>query len=124
MTWRSTRRDRRCWAREIAAGTADSARRVSKLVAQGAGCSVCTGGLGTYAFASSVSGFADGYNTWRTRQVTTLPDGNTQTSYVNFAGQTVLEVYKDTASGQEWLTFSKYDSNGRLVLSAEPSAVM
>jgi hypothetical protein len=68
-------------------------------VVQGEGCSSCTGGLGSYTFTSATSGFANGYNSWRTKQVTTLPDGNSEIVYANFAGQAILSVFTDTATG-------------------------
>src|SRR5438552_7727157 len=35
----------------------------------------------------------------------------------------MLSVYLDTASGSKWDTFNKYDSAGRVILTAMPSAV-
>src|SRR5205085_5724860 len=40
----------------------------------------------------------------------------------NFEGQPILEVYTDTTTSQQWITFHKYDSAGREVLVAAPSA--
>jgi hypothetical protein len=54
----------------------DAVQRATQAVEQGAGCSVCSGGLGTFAYAYTTSPFADGYNTWRTKTVETLPDNN------------------------------------------------
>jgi RHS repeat-associated protein len=97
--------------------------RVGTAVVQGKGCSACSGGLGTYTYSYTTSGFADGYNTWRTKTTETLPDGNQNIVYTNFAGQIMLAIYQDTTSGQQWLTYYQYDSSGRLLLKAEPSAV-
>ncbi|MGL4550247.1 MAG: FG-GAP repeat domain-containing protein, partial [Gemmataceae bacterium] len=99
----------------------DGGRRVKEQTVQGEGCSICTGGQGTYAFARAFSPFADGYNTWRTKQTTTNPDGSTRSVYANFAGEVMLDVTK--VGSAEWATFYKYDSSGRLVLTADPSAV-
>jgi hypothetical protein len=52
-----------------------------------------------------------------------LPDGNQNIVYTNFAGQVILHVFKETATGNQWRTFHKYDSQGRLILSANPSEV-
>ncbi|MCE9554457.1 MAG: autotransporter-associated beta strand repeat-containing protein [Planctomycetes bacterium] len=101
----------------------DSQHRVVTLVNQGEGCSACTGGLGTYNYEYSTSQNADGYNSWKFKTVETLPDGNQNITYSNFAGQAILSIFKDTTTDQEWLTFSKYDSAGRLILEANPSAV-
>jgi RHS repeat-associated protein len=101
----------------------DAVRRIVKHTQQGTGCSACAGGLGESTFAYTTSTFADGYNSWRTKTVETRADGNTVTTFTNFAGQPVLEVYEDTAANLEFATFSKYDSVGRLVLRANPSAV-
>src|SRR5439155_8469979 len=35
----------------------------------------------------------------------------------------MLEVYHDTSSGLNWDSFSEFDSTGRVILQAEPSAV-
>jgi YD repeat-containing protein len=43
----------------------DSVHRVTQSVVQGAGCSVCTGGLGTYTESYATSAFANGYNSWK-----------------------------------------------------------
>lgn len=99
----------------------DAGGRVSTAVTQGAGCSSCTGGLGESTFTAVTSPFADGYNLWRTRSAETLPDGTQRIVYSNYAGQVMLDVTK--VGGSSWATFYKYDSNGRLVLQAEPSAV-
>jgi RHS repeat-associated protein len=101
----------------------NAAKLVTKEIVQGAGCSVCTGGLGTYSFSFSVSGFADGHNTWSRKAVETLPDGNQNIVYTNFAGQVMLKVFKDVPASREWITFYKYDDNGRLLWTANPSAV-
>jgi YD repeat-containing protein len=101
----------------------DAVQRATQAVEQGAGCSVCSGGLGTFAYAYTTSPFADGYNTWRTRTVETLPDGNQNIVYSNFAGEIMLSVFKDTSSGNTWESYYQYDNSGRLVLTAQPSAV-
>jgi hypothetical protein len=35
----------------------------------------------------------------------------------------MLKVYHDATSGSNWEPFYKYDSNGRIILRAEPSAL-
>jgi RHS repeat-associated protein len=101
----------------------DNVGRVTLHTKQGTGCSACSGGLGTSAFAYTTSPFADGYNSWRTKTVETRADGNTVTVYTNFVGQPILTVYKDTTTTQQWETYRQYDLQGRTVLQALPSAV-
>jgi RHS repeat-associated protein len=101
----------------------DSQQRVSKEVAQGQGCSSCTGGLGTYTYSYTLSNNPMGYNSWAVKTVETLPDGNENIVYSNFAGEQMLSVYHDTTTDQKWETFCQYDNQGRVILVANPSAV-
>jgi YD repeat-containing protein len=101
----------------------DALRRVSTEVVQGAGCSSCSGGQGTYTFSYKTSTFPDGFDNWRRRTVETIPDGNTNTIYTNYAGQVLLKVFTDTSSSTSWEAYDRYDNNGREVLHAQPSAV-
>src|SRR5262249_17932253 len=50
-------------------------------------------------------------------------DGNSNIVYANGYGEVMLHVYHDASSGQEWYTFYKYDSSGRVILKADPTAV-
>ena len=50
-------------------------------------------------FLACWSDFLDGYNAWKFQTVETLPDGNTNTVYTNFAGQVMLTVFQDAAAG-------------------------
>ena len=61
-------------------------------------------------------------NAWKTKTVETLPDSTTNTVYTNALGQVMLKVYTDASSSQ-WITYYRYDSQGRLILQANPSAV-
>jgi hypothetical protein len=101
----------------------DAVQRVTSAVVQGAGCSVCSGGLGSYDYEYTTSPFADDYNAWKFKTVETLPDGNQNIAYTNFAGEVMLQVFRDTTTEQEWATFYKYDSAGRVLWTAAPSAV-
>ena len=101
----------------------DSNHRTTKVVAQGEGCSTCSGGLGSYAYSYTSSANSPGYNSWATKTIETLPDGNQNIVYTNVYGQVMLKVFKEPASGQQWITFNKFDTSGRLILTAEPSAV-
>src|SRR5262249_60288786 len=81
------------------------------------------GGIGTSTFTYKTSVFANGYNSWKTKTVETLPDGNQKITYSNFAGEAMLAVDKEVGTGQEWRTYRQYDALGRLTLTADPSAV-
>jgi len=100
----------------------DSDQRATKEVAQAASCA-CTAGLGTFTLAYTTSTNTAGYNSWQTKTVETLPDGNETIVYTNYRGEMMLKVFHDTTSGDKWATFYKYDADGRLILTAQPSAV-
>lgn len=101
----------------------DSQGRVTEELVQSDGCSSCSGGLGTYTYQYTESGNPNGYNSWAVKTVETLPDGNQNIVYSNTYGEQMLMVYQDTTTGQQWDTFYKYDSQGRVILQANPSAV-
>src|SRR2546428_2937542 len=64
----------------------DSSKRVTK--------EVVNGGLYSYQYSYSTSGFADGFNNWKTKTTETLPDGNQNIVYTNYVGQVMLQVFK------------------------------
>jgi RHS repeat-associated protein len=101
----------------------DELGRVSVRSIQGAGCSSCSGGVGTYTYAYATSGNVGGPNSWSTKQTLTQPDGSQIITYANANGQTMLSVTVDTTTHQMWGTFYAYDAGGRQILSAQPSAV-
>ncbi len=101
----------------------DASRRVTKEVVQGAGCSSCGAGQGTYTYSYATSSHADGYNSWKYKTTETLPDGNQNLVYSNYAGEVMLKVFHEVSSGRKWATFTKYDSAGRPLWRALPSAV-
>ncbi|MCI0738944.1 MAG: hypothetical protein L0Y72_07860, partial [Gemmataceae bacterium] len=84
---------------------------------------VTCGGLGTYTYSYAASGFAWGHNTWDRKTVETLPDGNQNIVFTNYAGQVMLHVFKEVSSGNQWISYFQYDGLGRLLLAANPSAV-
>jgi hypothetical protein len=61
---------------------------------------------GHSTFRDTTSGFASGHNTWFRKTVETLPDGNQNIVFTNFAGQLILHVFKETATGNQWRTFA------------------
>jgi RHS repeat-associated protein len=101
----------------------DSQRRVTLEIAQGAGCSSCTGGQGTFTYAYTSSANPDGYNSWKVRTVETLPDGNQNIVYTNTYGEVMLKAFHDVTTNQYWDTFYRYDDHGRAIWLAQPSAV-
>ena len=111
----------------------DAARRVSQLTLQGAGCSACAGGLGTFTYTYTPNPIDPGsnYNGWKMKAVETLPDQVPGTSlsqnvvYTNYAGEPMLQVYENgnPLNPMRWRTFYQYDTQGRLLLLAHPSAV-
>jgi RHS repeat-associated protein len=101
----------------------DTQHRVTQEVAQGEGCSSCSGGLGTFRFSYMTSSNAPGPGNWAVKTTETLPDGNENIVYTNYAAEVILTDYRDTTTNQDWDTFNKYDSQERLVLDAAPSAV-
>ena len=62
-------------------------------------------------------------NFWVNKTVETLPDGNENIVYTNSAGQTMLAVYEDTTTSQQWDTYYQYNAAGQVILQANPSAV-
>jgi hypothetical protein len=101
----------------------DSDQRVVTEIVQGLGCTACSGGLGTYTYTYTSSGNSPDFNAWAVKTVETLPDGNQNTVYTNTYGEVMLIDYEDTGTTQHWDTFNKFDSSGRLILTANPSAV-
>jgi RHS repeat-associated protein len=101
----------------------DSQQRVTREVVQGAGSSA-SGGLGNYTYSYVTSTNPTDFNKWKVRTTETLPDGNQNIVYTNGYGEVMLKVFKDVVNtGNSWLTFYKYDNNGRLILKSAPSAV-
>ncbi|WP_020476098.1 MBG domain-containing protein [Zavarzinella formosa] len=101
----------------------DNVRRVTKHTESGTGCSTCADGLGTTTYSYATSPFENGFNNWRTKTVETLADGTVNTVYSNFAGETMLTVTQPAGSEDQWLTYQRYDESGRLIMTAQPSAV-
>src|SRR6185437_382569 len=63
---------------------------------------------------------------WATKTVETLPDGNQNIIYSNYASQTMLSVFQDTSKTPpdgQLCTYYQYDSSANLILQANPSAV-
>ena len=104
----------------------DSQQRVTLETTQGAGAT----GPGTYTYTYTNSTNGSGFNSWQTKTVETLPDGNQNTVYTNYAGEVMLTDFSDITDpantalqGKHWITLDRYNSQGRLIEEAEPSAV-
>ena len=78
-------------------------------------------GSQTFLFDYAESEFDNGVNSWKTKTTETLPDGNQNIVYSNYAGQTMLKVFR--ADSDEWVTFYRYNNDFRVALQANPSAV-
>ncbi len=103
-----------------------TSRRVTKEVVNGTGCSCTGGGQGSFAYAYASSAFATGYNTWDRKTTEQQLDMSgiplwTRVVYTNYAGEPMLEVL--TADSQVTRRHYQYDTVGRLILEAWPSAV-
>ena len=91
---------------------------------QGCNCGTSGGrGVFTYAITSAAHGAAAGPNVWSRKNVMSSPDGNLRTVYMNGVGQTMLEVYKDVASGFEWRTYWRFNTDNSTASVAFASAV-
>jgi YD repeat-containing protein len=97
-------------------------KELAREIKQGAGCSACSGGQGTYLYSyASNPRMPDGPNAWLTMTAITQPDGTVITHFYNFDGQSMLDVTSDGV--HNWGTFTKYDSSYRPIWVAQPSAV-
>lgn len=96
----------------------DASRRVSTEILEG--------GRKPYHFTYEVNPANPGFSaidTWFTRTVETLPDGNENRVYCNRAGQTLLHIFRSPASEEQWCYFWQYDSEFHMILAASASAV-
>ena len=79
------------------------------------------GGAQVYSLSYTQSSFTNGYNSWLTKTVETLPDGTLNTVYCSYAGRIMLRTLK--SGSDEWHHFYEYDSTCRIILAASPSAI-
>jgi RHS repeat-associated protein len=113
----------------------NSSQRVTKEVVNGPGIGSSSSSSWTYTqlsyqytYSSSTTASTN-FNYWQMRTTETLPDGNTNTVYTNFAGQVMLKVFAITAASSssstsaQWFEYYLYDSGGRVLQKAESSAV-
>ncbi|MFL5246024.1 MAG: RHS repeat-associated core domain-containing protein [Gemmataceae bacterium] len=105
----------------------DASKRVSQAVVQGAGSSLLASnvGLGTYTYSYTAGPGAGttNFNAWAMKTVEGLNDGSTNTVYSNPFGEVMLRIFHDAVSGNNWRTYYQYDTSGRVIEVAAPSAV-
>ena len=106
----------------------NDAHQITSRTVQGEGCSACTGGQGTYGYTytsrtDDTSDQITDTNTWMSKTVETLPDGNQNITYYNRDGNVMLAVFKDTTTGGMYGTFNVFDDAGRVIMTAAPSAI-
>jgi RHS repeat-associated protein len=99
----------------------DGSQRVTKEIAQGDGCSSCTGGLGTYQFSYTQGFNPNDPNNWSMKTVETMPDNSTLTVYTNAWGEPIVSALGVGAN--QWIVHTRYDDHERPILVAYPSAV-
>ncbi len=92
----------------------DADRRVSK--------EVVFGQSNETEFTHTLSGNSDGYNSWYRKCVEERLDGTTITTYTNYIGQTLLTDVYDSTAGTHTITYNRYDDDGHLILTVDPSA--
>ncbi len=107
------------------------ARYVTKEVAS-AGCAGCGGGDGTAGdvFSDYLHNpgnfYTDDFNHWKIKTTVTHPDNFQEVVYTNYAGQVLMRVYRQIDAATpipQWAYFYTYDAQGRLAMSASPSAI-
>jgi RHS repeat-associated protein len=101
--------------------------RVATLELQGAGCSICGGGLGAYGYQydySTTQPSDHEFNMYTVKTTETLPDGSFNVVYSNWCGETLLQDHFVTEDGPHWITYYRYDSSGRILEIANPSGVI
>jgi RHS repeat-associated protein len=101
----------------------NSQHQVSETITQGSGSSSASSvGLGTTTYSFAASGTGGGsYNIWTNKTTVVDPSDTTSTTYFNGFGQTMLTVTSDGTNFRG--NFNEYDSSGRVILTAAPSAV-
>lgn len=83
------------------------------------------GGSKVYSFSYHLNPSEPGFgqpNVWYSRTVETRPDGSTFTVYANRASGTLLTKLDD-GQGGVWYRNTRYNSSGRRIYTAEPSAI-
>jgi RHS repeat-associated protein len=98
----------------------DPAQRVTRVDVQGSDTSSGFG-LSTYRYSYVSSSFGAGADSWQTQTTESLPNQTTNIVFSNAYGEPMVAAHN--VSGSIWETFNKYDSSGRIVLTASPTAI-
>jgi RHS repeat-associated protein len=105
----------------------DAQNRVIRHDVQGAGCSSCTGGIGTftYSYATNPRPVIGSNLDWRTKTTETRPDGTERIVYSNARTQPMLEVIRTTEGGvtRQQGTYTRYDARGQAIWQVSPEAI-
>ena len=105
----------------------DAQNRVIRHDVQGAGCSSCTGGIGTftYAYAQNPKPVIGSNLDWRTKSTETRPDGTERIVYSNARTQPMLEVIRTTEGGvtKQQGTYTRYNARGQAIWQVSPEAI-
>jgi hypothetical protein len=100
----------------------DPARRVTKAVVAGAGCSACTGGQGTYSYQYSINLVNGGGSNWTYKTTETRDDGTIEVVYADGYGRAMGR--KIVTNGQTWNWYWSYSGSGQVLFEAGPDAVL
>jgi RHS repeat-associated protein len=105
----------------------DAEDRIVRHDLQGAGCSTCNGGIGSFEYAYEQNPATGLYRSaWHTKTTETRPDGTERIVYANGRLQTMLEVIRTNDGGtpKQYGTYTRYDSRGNPIWQVSPEAVL
>ncbi len=99
---------------------------VTKHVVGGGGCSICSGGQGTYTYqyATNANGFVALPNVWAFKLIETAPDGTVNRYYTNRAGEVILHETVDGITGISRINYTRYNDNWQPIFLASPAAMI
>lgn len=98
----------------------DEQQRCTKEKVFGAACG--TSGEGTFSFEYTASENDSGVNSWKMKTVETRPDDSQAVVYTNKDGMNMLRALTDGENS--WIDYWQYDDASRVILHANPSAVV
>jgi len=101
----------------------DAQNRVTRNDIQGAGCSSCTGGIGSFTttYATNPTPGTDD-SVWSMKTTETRPDGTLKIIYTNGRLQPMLEVLQ-TTDGKQYGMYTRYDASGQPIWKVSPEAI-
>ncbi len=107
----------------------DSQHRITQMVTQGRGCSVCSAGLGTFSYTYTQANNSDPSDHSRWSMETTesfVKAGTTlysDTYFTNSIGEAILTDHHDNTTGIDTIDGYYYDSAGRLTEHDSPATI-